>query len=228
MANKSEKKKTVKVIKPLRQSETVEASTSAVVKKAPFAFITKVLLVAILGTLLYFLALKYRSLFLAGTVNSMPITRYELNSKLVSQYGQKALDELVNEKLLAAEIKKNQVVVTDDEVKVEVDKLVMQYGGEESYKAALEQFNLTEEKARTSIKQSLSFKKLVEKTTKIEISDEAVKKNYEENKKAYEGKKFEEVSASIKDSLYQQELFTKSQEMFTKIRQEAKINTYIQ
>lgn len=228
MANKSEKKKTVKVIKPLRQSEMSETISTNNVNKSPFPFVTKLLLVAILGTLLYFLALKYRGLFLAGTVNSTPITRYELNSKLVSQYGQKALDELVNEKLLAAEIKKNQITVTDEEVKTEVDKLVMQYGGEESYKAALEQFNLTEEKAKDSIKQSLSFKKLVEKTTKIEISDEAVKKNFEDNKKAYDGKKFEEVSASIKDSLYQQELFTKSQEMFTKIRQEAKINTYIQ
>ena len=220
---KATQKTSIKAIKPLRTtSEEISVTT-----QSPYPFLVKLLFVVIFGTLLYFLALKYRGFFLAGTINSMPVSRLELNAKMSERYGKQAFEEIVNEKLLASEIKKNEVVISEEEVKIEIDKLISQYGGEEAYKNALTQFNMTEDKAKESIKQSLAFKKLVEKNTKIEISDEAIKKYYDENKATFVGKKFEDVSASIKDSLYQQELFTKSQELFTKIRQEAKVNNYL-
>lgn len=226
---KTAKKTTLKAIKPLRSvtSENTPALPTSVSPKSPYPFLVKLLFVVIFGTLLYFLALKYRGLFLAGTINSSPISRMELNAKMAERYGKQAFEEIVSEKLLATEIKKNNIVVSDDEVKTEIDKLIKQYGGEEAYKNALVQFNMTEEKAKESIKQSLAFKKLVEKNNKIEITVEAIKKYFDENKTSFVGKKLEEVSESIKDSLYQQELFTKSQELFTKIRQEAKINSYL-
>lgn len=220
--SKSKSKKTVSVIKPLRVASETTTSPSN-----PYPFWTKLVLVAIFGTLCYLVSVKYRGLFLAGTVNNFPITRLELNNKLAEKYGKQTFDELVNEKLLADQIKKNNIVVADEEVKAEMDKLVKQYGSEDAFKSALEQFGLTPEKAQQSIKQSLGFKKLIEKTNKVEISDEAVKKYFDDNKANYKDKKFEEVSASIKDSLYQQELFTKSQEMFSKIRQEARVSSFI-
>lgn len=220
-------KKTVKAIKTLRQPESTAKNVTPSTSN-PYSFTTRLALVALFGVLCYLVAFKYRGLFLAGTVNSFPVTRLELNNRLVEKYGKTTFDEIVNEKLLNDQIKKNNIVVTDEEVKVEMDKLIKQYGNEEEFKSALAQFNLTPEKAQKSIKQSLGFKKLIEKTSKVEISDESVKKYFEENKATYKDKKLEDVAVSIKDSLYQQELFTKSQEIFTKIRTEAKVNSFIQ
>lgn len=231
-ATKTKSKKTIKVIKKLRSSALEEVVTSPTygikeVKGNRFGFIFKLVLIAILGTILYLLAVKYRSLFIVGTVNSSPITRFELNKKMAEKYDKQTFDEIVNERLLADELKKQNIVVTDQEVSDEMAKLVKQYGGEEAFKAAITQFGLTPDKAKESIRQSLGFKKIVEKNYKINITDEAIKKYFDDNKKVFEGKKFEDVSAEIKDNLYQQEVYTKSQEWFTGVRKAAKIVSYI-
>ncbi len=223
---KSKSPKTVRVIKPLRVTDE-EVVTSTPTSKKSFPLAGKLIVVAILGTLCYLLAFKYRNLLLAGTVNNYPITRFELNKKLTERYGKQALEEIINQKLLEDQIKKNKIVVTDAEVKTETDKMIKQYGSEDAFKSALEQFGLTPEKAKESIRQSIGFKKLIESSNKITITDQAVKDFFDKNKDNYKGKKLEEVSATIKDSLYQQELYTKSQEMFTKIRGEAKVNSYL-
>lgn len=237
---KSKTKKTVKVIKKLRpaalkekEAEIIssisekESEIKEVKNSNRFGFILKLALIVALGTVLYLLAIKYRNLFLVGTVNSSPITRWELNSKMAEKYGKQSFDEIVNERLLADELKKNKIVISDKEVSDEMAKLIKQYGGEEAFKTAISQFGLTQEKAKESIKQSLGFKKLVEKNYKIEITDASVKKYFDDNKKVFEGKKFEDVSAEIKDNLYQQEIYTKSQEWFSNVRKAAKIVSYL-
>ncbi len=225
---KPKAKKSVKVIKKLRVTP-VEESFSGIneVKRPPFGFIVKLLLIIALGSILYLLAQKYRGAFLAGTVNSSPISRWELNQKMVEKYGKQTFDEMVNEKLLAAELKKQNITVTDKEVSDETAKIIQEYGGEEAFKAALTQYGLTEAKAKDSIKQSLSLKKIIEKNYKIEITDDQVKKYFDENKTLFEGKKLEEVTVDIKETLYQQAVYTKTQEWFTGIRKDAKIVPYI-
>lgn len=206
----------VKLLKQLRE-----------VKSSPFGFFPKLFLIIALGTVLFLLAQKYRGQFLAGTVNSIPVTRFELNKKMAEKYGKQTFDEIVSERLLTQELKKNKIVVTDKEVQDEMAKIIKDYGSEEAFKSALTQYGLTEAKAKESVRQSLSLKKLIEKTYKIEISDEAVKKYFADNKKLFEGKKLEDVSANIKDTLYQQEVYAKTQEWFTGIRKSAKIVSFI-
>ena len=225
---KPKAKKSVKVIKKLRVTPMEESySEIKEVKRPPFGFIVKLLLIIALGSILYLLAQKYRGAFLAGTVNSSPISRWELNQKMVEKYGKQTFDEMVNEKLLAAELKKQNITVTDKEVSDETAKIIQEYGGEEAFKAALTQYGLTEAKAKDSIKQSLSLKKIIEKNYKIEITDDQVKKYFDENKTLFEGKKLEEVTVDIKETLYQQAVYTKTQEWFTGIRKDAKIVPYI-
>ncbi len=225
--SKTKTKKSVKVLKELRTDLSSDLPEIREVKKPPFGFIVKLLLIVALGSALYLLAQKYRGHFLAGTVNAQPITRWELNNKMAEKYGKQTFDEMVNEKLLASELKKNNIVISEDEIKAELDKIIKEYGGDEAFKSALAQYGLSEEKAKESIRQSLALKKLIEKTYKIEITDAQVKKYFDDNKKNYANKKFEEVSAEIKDTLYQQEVYAKSQEWFTGIRKSAKIVSYL-
>ncbi|OGD83322.1 hypothetical protein A2572_04615 [Candidatus Collierbacteria bacterium RIFOXYD1_FULL_40_9] len=215
--------KSSKAVSPIEENSSPTSNYQG--KNLTFSY--KLILVIVLGVLSYMLATKYRNLIVVGTVNNMPVSRYELNRVMAEKYGKQTFEDLVNERLLAQEIKKQGIVITEEEVKVEVDKITKEYGSEENFKAALEQYGLTLEKAKESIRKNLGFKKLVEKTSKIEITDEAVKKYFDDNKTIYAGKKLDEVKDSIKDSLYQQELYQKSQELFTGVRQSAKVSSFL-
>ena len=225
MPRKETTKKAVKVIKKLRAVETPKIVTE---KKYPKpTLILKLLLVIAIGIVVFLLVQKNRSLFIAGTVNKSPIYRWELNAKMAEKYGTQTLEGIVAERLLDENIKKNKIVVADKEVQDELSKIKTQYGGEEQYKTAIAQFGLTEAKALESIKQSLGLKRLIEKLNKVEITEAQIAKYFEDNKSSYVGKKLAEVSAEIKDVLYQQEIYTKSQDWFTQIRKEATVSNFL-
>jgi len=232
-ADKPKTKKTVKMIKKLRPVEAeksvVDSFTSidAKSKKSNLNFVIKLLIILVIGTGIYFLAQKYRGLFLAGMVNNSPVTRWELNQNMAGKYGKQTFEEIVSERLLEEALRKNGIKVTDQQTADELAKIKQQYGGEEAFQQAILQFGLSEAAATKSIKQSLGLKLLIEKNNKIEITDEAVSKYFADNEKTYTGKKLEEVSTEIKDLLYQQEVYTKSQEWFTQTRKDAKVTSFI-
>lgn len=221
----SKTKKAVKVIKTMRTSP-VSAVTSSSKKINPI-FLLKLLLIIAIGVVVFLLVQKNRGLFIAGTVNKSPVSRWELNSKMAEKYATQTFEEIVSERLLTENLKKNKIVVTDKEVQDELAKIKLQYGGEEQFQAAIVQFGMTEAKAVESIKQSIGLKKLIEASNKIEISDEAVSKYFTDNKASYGTQKLEEVATEIKDLLYQQEIYTKSQEWYTQVRKDAKISSYL-
>ncbi len=217
-------KKAVKVIKKMRIAPIAEVISK---KKINFILIVKILLVIAIGVVVFLLVQKNRGLFIAGTVNKSVITRWELNSKMAEKYATQTLEEVVSERLLAENLKKSKIVVTDKEIQDELAKIKAQYGGEEQFKAAIVQFGMTEAKALQSIEQSIGLKKLIETTGKIEITDAVVSQYFTDNKTTYADKKLEEVSAEIKDTLYQQEIYTKSQEWYTQIRKDAKVSSFL-
>lgn len=218
-------KKAVKVIKKMRVASEPEVVTKK--KGLKFIFFVKLLLVIAIGVVIFLLVQKNRSFFIVGTVNKSPITRWELNSKMADKYAAQTFEEIVSERLLAENLKKNNIVVTDKEVQDELAKIKAQYGGEEQFQTAIAQFGMTEAKALQSIEQSIGLKKLIESTGKIEITDAAVAKYFADNKASYVGKKLEEVATQIKDTLYQQEIYTKSQSWYTQIRKDAKVSSFL-
>lgn len=221
-------KKAVKVIKKMRSVSAVKPVTPKMVfKDSKFIVLVKVLLVIAIGTVIFLLIQKYQGLFVAGSVNKSPIMRWELNSRMAEKYGEQVLEEIISERLLAENLKKNKIDVTESELKVEYDKIVAQYGGEEQFKAAIAQYNMTKEKALASIKQSIGLKKIIESLDKIEITDDAINKYFTDNKAIYATKKLEEVKDEIKEALYQQEIYTKSQEWYAGIREAAKVSNFL-
>jgi len=203
--------------------------SGVVTKKKGLSLIllVKLLLVIAVGVVVFLLVQKNKSLFIVGTVNKSPITRWELNSKMAEKYATQTFEEIVSERLLAENLKKNNIVVTDKEVQDELAKIKAQYGGEEQFKTAIAQFGMTEAKALQSIKQSIGLKKLIEALNKIEITDDAIAKYFTDNASSYTGKKLEDVKAEIKDTLLQQEIYTKSQEWYTQIRKDAKVSSFL-
>jgi len=117
---------------------------------------------------------------IVATVGGEKITKEELYDTLVKASGQQALDMMIEDKVIAMELKKEKVTVSDEEVEAEFATHVETNGGEEAFAAALEQGGVTEKEFKDSITEYLSIRKVVE--PRIKITDEELKAYFDENK----------------------------------------------
>ncbi|MFJ7935227.1 peptidylprolyl isomerase [Sporosarcina sp. NPDC096371] len=127
-----------------------------------------------------------------ATVGDEKITKEELYDTLVKTSGQQALDMMIEDKVIASELKKEKVTVSDKEVEEELASQVESVGGDEAFAAALKQSGITEKEFKKSITEFLSIKKIVE--PRIKITDKELKAYFDENKESLN--QAEEVKAS--------------------------------
>ena len=127
-----------------------------------------------------------------ATVGDEKITKDELYEVLVQSAGQEALTAMIDDKVVALELKKEKVSVSDKEVDAELAIYVENAGGQEAFDAALKQNTMTEKEFKENIIDYLSIRKIIE--PRIEITDEDIKAYFEENKDSFNEE--EQVAAS--------------------------------
>lgn len=127
-----------------------------------------------------------------ATVDGEKISKEDLNETLVQAYGEKTLETMIDDKIVALEVKKEKISVSKDEINKEFETFVENAGGEDAFKAAMEQNGITEKIFKEDIKQYLSIRKLME--PRIKITDEEIEAYFEENKASFGTP--EEVEAS--------------------------------
>ena len=127
-----------------------------------------------------------------ATVGDEKITKDELYEVLVQSAGQEALTAMIDDKVVALELKKEKVSISDKEVDAELAIYVENAGGQEAFDAALKQNAMTEKEFKENIIDYLSIRKIIE--PRIEITDEDIKAYFEENKESFNEE--EEVAAS--------------------------------
>lgn len=119
---------------------------------------------------------------IVAKVGDEKITKEELYDTLVKASGQQALDIMIEDKVIAMELKKEKVTVSDEEVEAELATQIESVGGEEAFAAALEQGGITEKEFKDSITEYLSIREVVE--PRIDITDEDTKAYFDENKES--------------------------------------------
>lgn len=155
-------------------------------KKIGFGIL--VLILAAAGTAAFFLSKEPA----VASVGSESIKKEELYSLLVKQYGDEALDALVTDKIIEMEAKKEKITISDKEKEEELKNLKESYGGEEGFKAALEQSGVTEAGIAENIEKYLKTEKLLE--PRIDLKEEEIKAYFDENKDQFAQQ--EQVKAS--------------------------------
>lgn len=181
------------------------------------------------GALLLLLALLFagKSLVVAATVNGSPISRLSVIKELEAQSGKAALESMIQKKLIDAELAKQDVTVSQDEVDAEIktiEKQVSLQGG--TLKAALETQGMTEERLREQILIQKKLEKvLADKVTVSDADLEAYKK--QTDAKLPEGEKEEDFNKELKDKLKQQKFQEAAQTWVADIIKNAKINYYV-
>lgn len=190
--------------------------------------IKKSLLIPIILIILAGLLFYFKGLFLAATVNGQPIWRYNLIRELEKQSGKRALDAIVTKELVLQEAKKQNVTISDDEVNKEIDKLKENLKKENQ---DLNQLLASEGISEPEFREQIRLQKIVEKIAgkDIQITDQEVSDYISKNKDMFpKDSKPEDLKAQVKDQLIQQRLSEKIQEWITSLRNEAKINYYLQ
>ncbi len=127
-----------------------------------------------------------------ATIGDEKITKDELYEVLVQSAGQEALTAMIDDKVVALELKKEKVSVSDKEVDAEFAIYIENAGGQEAFEAALKQNAMTEKKFKENIIDYLSIRKIIE--PRIKITDEDIKAYFEENKDSFNEE--EQVAAS--------------------------------
>ena len=115
--------------------------------------------------------------------NGEAISKDELYSDMVEQYGAATVDKIISEKIVAAEAKKQKVTVKASELNEEIENLKASYGGEEAFNSALKSNNTSLAFLKKDLKNYLTIKKLLE--PEINITDKEMKTYFDENKDTF-------------------------------------------
>ncbi|WP_251554992.1 peptidylprolyl isomerase [Neobacillus muris] len=115
--------------------------------------------------------------------NGEAITKDELYNEMVKQYGSATVDQMIADKIVAAEAEKKKISISDDEVDKQIDALKESYGGEDMFNQMLTSNNATLDQVKKDLKDYLTIKKLLE--PQIKITDEEMKTYFEENKDSF-------------------------------------------
>ncbi|TDL76693.1 foldase [Rhodococcus qingshengii] len=141
-------------------------------------------LVFVIGVLILaigvFLSLALSKDKAIAKIDGDAISKDELYDVMVKQYGAATVEQLIADKIVASEAKKQKITISDEELNKEVDKLKESYGGEEGFEQVLASNNTTVDVLKEDLKNYLTMRKLIE--PQIKITDEELKTYFDENK----------------------------------------------
>jgi len=165
-----------------------------------------------------------KSWIIAATVNNSPVSNFELLAKMNQQYRTQTLTQMINEKIILDEAKKNKVAVTDQEVTEQIAKLEQNVGGSQTLDSLLSQQGQTRDSLKDQIKIQLTIEKLY--SQEAIISAEEITQFVKENKDQLQATTSAEQQTEAADALKQQKLGKVFNEKFQAIKQAAQIQTF--
>lgn len=185
-------------------------------------YLLPLVIIILAGTLYYF-----KNQFIVATVDGKPIFRLTLIRELEKKAGKEVLDSLITEILILQEAKKENVVISEDEIKEEIRQI------EESFSSQgqdLDQLLEVQGMTRDELGEQIRVQKIVEEIVgkDISVTDEEIDEYIEENKDFIpQESDIGEVRASVKGQLEQQKVNEKAQLWIQSLQDKAKINNLL-
>lgn len=172
------------------------------------------------------LAYIYKGLFIAATVDGIPIGRLDVIKRLESSSGKNVLDSLIIEKLVQREASRNNIVISDDEVNAEIKKIEDQV---KASGATLEEALSAQGMTMEDLKEQIILQKEVEKLVadKITVTDEEVAQYIKDNKITLPAGNEATTTAQIKEGMRSQKLSIEANALITALKSQAKIRYFV-
>lgn len=166
-----------------------------------------------------------RGMFIAAVVNGKPIFKWNLNSVLVSRYGQQTLDGMITEKIIAEEAQKSNISVTQEEINQRGEDILQSFGSTLSVDEFLQLQGLSRSEFDNQLKLQLTVQKIL--TKDLQITDQDIEMYIASNSAmliATEPAKLrEEARNAIIDTHVSEEFQTWIQEL----RDKASVQTFL-
>lgn len=204
----------------------VEESKKAPQEKKAFRM-RKSYMLTLLGILgLVGLLYLFRNVFVAATVNGQPISRLSVIQELERQGGKQTIDSLVTKSVINQEAKKRNITISQSEIDGELKKIDQNL---QSQGQKLDQVLELQGMTKEQLVEQIRLQKLIEKMIgTIAISDEEITEYLTNNAESLPQDQDEAtLRANVKERLQQQKLNEQAQTFLEKLRNEAKINYFI-
>lgn len=112
-------------------------------------------------------------------------------------------NDLIVRELLSQEFDKRKIQVTDEEIEAKKKQIISQIGSEEQFKNILKENNISDERLKSDMANEVKMDKLVDSITTKKITDNDVKKFYNQNKAQFsvpERVKFSQIFISYNEN----------------------------
>lgn len=223
--SKTVAKKTSTKTQAVSTQSTVESKSTKTSAKNKKIIIVTIAIIFILVAL----ALYYKNVFVAATVNGQPITRIAVVKQLETQSGKQTLDALVTQTLILQEAKKRNINITQKDVDGELSKITKNVEAQGStLDQALAAQGMTKNQLVEQIRIQLALDKMVGDkfdATQKEV-DEFVKQSQAQ---LPEGSTTTaaELQAQAKTQITQEKKQQAMQDLIAKLQKNAKIQTFV-
>lgn len=128
---------------------------------------------------------------IVAKVNGEAITKNELYNLMVEQYGTQALDSLIGEKIINAELEKQKIEVSEGDIEAELNKIKQYYESDQAFTEAMAYYGYTLDDIKKDITMNVQIERLL--GPNITIGEEDISSYFEQNKTSFDQK--EEVRA---------------------------------
>ncbi|MDO8452678.1 MAG: SurA N-terminal domain-containing protein [bacterium] len=178
-------------------------------KKNFLPFLVVALVVVSIATLLFY----KKHWILSALVNNRPVTSFEVMSRAYKTYRKEITDQIVNERLVFDEARRQGALPTAGEVEDKIKEVEERYGGKEEFDALLLQNNQTRANLVTNIRTLLAMEKMYGEL--VTVTDEDVEAYLKENsvEAADEAARREEAKKAVREQKLNQLYSVKFQEL---------------
>ena len=191
------------------------------------AFITpkRIIWLLVLAALII-LAIVYKSVFVAATVDGRPITRYSIVKELEKQSGREALEAMITKVLIQNEAKRRDINITENDISGELKKLEDQVAGQGgTLDEMLESQGVTRDELRDQIILQKQAEALV--SDKLQVTDEEVDEYIADSGQTLEAGKEEEQKTEVREGLRQQKFSDEITKWLADSRKNASIKEFV-
>lgn len=214
------KRKIIKVPKTV-SADTIVSNLQSVPKRVSRR---NMILIAIF--ILLAILWKFKSSFIVAMVNGQPISRWQLNDRLMKKFGDQTLDSIINERLILAAARQKGIFVKSEEIESRSKQIEQRLNGKISLDDALKAQGLTRDDFKKELEIQVSIEKLFDKDATVAAVD--VENYIKNNSQAFaRATDPAQVTEEVKTILRQQKVNDLFETWFNDIKKSTKVTKFL-
>lgn len=119
-----------------------------------------------------------------ATVNNEKITRSDVEKRLWRLFSDRALQDMIDEKLVLQEAKKLNIKASEKEVETRLNNIIASYASKEEFERNLKTVGLTEKDFKDEIRQQIIIRETVIAIKNVSVTEAEAKAFFERNKES--------------------------------------------